>query len=579
MRIRWSLVDPAVMLPPDVDQISVDVFVGDETEPDNSIYTVANLPDNDMNGRRELVRGGLPVGVPIRITITGLSGGAPRYIGHAGPFVLRVGERRYVEPAMFPLNQVQQLERGPAGRFLHTATPLPDGRVLVAGGFDVVSRGTCPADIVAESRCYAVRATRDAFVYDPATARFYPVRSAWGRGGMLQPRAGHTATPLPDGRVLIAGGAEAGLLAFVPQGDPRAPRGFEILLDPQNAAGARVAHATFEIFDPEANPEEEDVEADGDPGRGGFVGAADDPGQPGRLDRGRFLAAAAPILGSGRVLIAGGTGSPGAERSYAVFDADRPGGYGVYGADTMLQAARVGATAVAAGTAAAPSVWIFGGAEAGSNADLVEVWTETMRNRPTGATASASTAPLRFPGEMRDRPEWSLWRPLVETVSNGTRALVVGWYGPQCVVGMPMSVVFAGGAEPTERCGFLRTGPTRSYTVELATGVAIPTMVRNPHALGASARLDDGRVLVSGGLTSIIWEVNNTIDVFTGGVDGAGAAQMSSLQPTLRVRRALHTATPLPDRGMLVLGGINFPDPGLTRVQLVGAAEVIYLGR
>jgi hypothetical protein len=64
-------------------------------------------------------------------------------------------------------------------RTFHTATRLPSGKVLVAGGGDENST---------------------AEVYDPATGSFSTT------GGMEIGRAGHTATLLPNGSVLVAGG-------------------------------------------------------------------------------------------------------------------------------------------------------------------------------------------------------------------------------------------------------------------------------------------------------------------------------------------------------------------------------------
>ena len=68
-------------------------------------------------------------------------------------------------------------------RISHTATPLPDGRVLIVGGQNLGSILT------------------SAEVWDPVTASFGPA------GSLAEARWGHTATLLPDGRVLIVGGA------------------------------------------------------------------------------------------------------------------------------------------------------------------------------------------------------------------------------------------------------------------------------------------------------------------------------------------------------------------------------------
>jgi hypothetical protein len=117
-------------------------------------------------------------------------------------------------------------------RMAHTATPLPDGAVLIAGGFTDSAASPAhaelydpalqrfeslpPMQMVRHSHS-ATRlpnglvllaggygrggaVTNHTELYDPRTRRFLP------SAPMREPRAGHIAVPLADGRVLIAGG-------------------------------------------------------------------------------------------------------------------------------------------------------------------------------------------------------------------------------------------------------------------------------------------------------------------------------------------------------------------------------------
>jgi hypothetical protein len=131
-----------------------------------------------------------------------------------------------------PATEIVSLPAMRLPRMAHTATALPDGRVLVAGGFTDPRHATAGAELfdprtsrfAALPRMVMLRhshtasvlpdgkvlliggyvagnsVTASAELYDPATQRFTPT----GRLGAA--RAGHVAVPLTNGKVLIAGG-------------------------------------------------------------------------------------------------------------------------------------------------------------------------------------------------------------------------------------------------------------------------------------------------------------------------------------------------------------------------------------
>ena len=98
-----------------------------------------------------------------------------------------------------PATHTFTLTNGPmsSARFLHTATLLADGRVLLAGGGTTV-----PPDCIL---CFGVTTTNTAEIFDPATGLFTPTSTP-----LTVQRQVSAATLMPNGQVLLAGGLTDG---------------------------------------------------------------------------------------------------------------------------------------------------------------------------------------------------------------------------------------------------------------------------------------------------------------------------------------------------------------------------------
>jgi hypothetical protein len=177
-------------------------------------------------------------------------------------------------------------------RTFHTATLLPGGLVLVAGG---PFFGRDPAGVL------------DAEIYDPGGERPRAPRG----GGMSFPRFGHTATALPGGRILIAGGRGAFDGQVVPAAELFDPE-TEAFTPIGSMAEGRALHVAVPL------PDGRVLLAGGDTRTATSTASAElfDPGDrtftpTGAMAHGRAYHAAVP-LATGEVLVAGGLEEDGA---------------------------------------------------------------------------------------------------------------------------------------------------------------------------------------------------------------------------------------------------------------------------
>ncbi len=86
--------------------------------------------------------------------------------------------------------------------FLHQATKLRNGKVLITGGIQQINYSTTSSCLDGTQSCDLMTAHSRVSLFDPGTGEFKNDMTP-----LLRARAGHVAVELNDGRVLIAGGA------------------------------------------------------------------------------------------------------------------------------------------------------------------------------------------------------------------------------------------------------------------------------------------------------------------------------------------------------------------------------------
>ena len=341
------------------------------------------------------------------------------------------------------------------GRQNHTATLLPNGKVLVVGGHSVLDS----------------RATAE--LYDPATGTWTPA------GSLNTPRTLHTATLLPDGKVLVVGGSD-----FFPS-----------------------LTATAELYNP----------------------ATDTWTPTASLNTARALHTATMLPG-GLVLVAGGAGGPGLG-SVASAELYNPSFGGSWFATGSMHTARSGQTA----TLLADGVVLV----AGGTGDLANAGNEDVTEIYLPATGL-----------------WIVTGSLPVGVNSATATLLPN--GKMLVTGgngIGSAGLFVGNVPSSQTNLYNYATETWSATSSLSA----------PRTGHTATLLPGGKVLVVGGSS------NGETTLATAELYDSANGVWGGTSP-LATARGQHTATLLPDGKVLVAGGVDGTRNALVSAELYNPA-------
>ncbi|HEX2573692.1 MAG TPA: kelch repeat-containing protein [Polyangia bacterium] len=486
------------------------------------------FPVGNMNFRRQLHQA--TVLQDGRVLITGGYGGPP-----GSPNAAPVREVEIYEPATGQFTVLTTLN---TARFLHQATLLRSGQVLVTGGANFASVAA-------------------AEIFDPATDSFYDI------GNMLTARQSHTTTLLANGWVLIAGGSPAfqSLVASSTAElfDPGSGQFFDAgtLVHGRERHGATLlaggqvllagGHAADNVLEAELYTVPNPLPT---PGGGG--------GSP-QLVPQRFAHSAhsETTLLDGRVLVVGGNTKPftdfarDASRNAEIFDpATRSFSY-----TGSLQAARVLHTATRLDDG---RVLIAGGEQNGTDSlATAEIYsTATGRftyTRPMGDRRQAHTATRLGNGQVlvvggydgvtrTALASTELYDPALDLFTRG-RPLSVGRQLHSATLLQDGRVLIAGGMS--------NAGPTvRAEIYDPSTGQFVTTGdLQRARFLHQATLLADGRVLITGGAgSSVNFDSLAEVEIYD------PATREFTIVGSLNQPRQGHTAT-LVETGLVLIAG------------------------
>lgn len=423
------------------------------------------------------------------------------------------------------------------GRAFHTATPLPDGRILLVGG---ISSETAASNCApAGSNCRNLAATDTADIYDPRTGRVFAA------GSLSRPRAFHAAAALADGRVVIVGGSGSGKLNTL------AP--FPVVPDS--------AIRDIEVYDPATNT---------------FGVVGQDPEASGRT----FAAGATVMAGlnKGAAVFAGG----GAPALVTLPDPMTPSNNVVSSLRSSILCAAAGGTvectagpdmnARRAGHVMAPltdgSLLVWGG--------NMENGTETGNNDNGEPRMIEKQAPEFFNGEAfvfpKNRPEFVEGGGRVTNTFFSAAVASPAWQGVFIVGGLIRNddqqslrlqdpeVAAQPSGQPAKGTVWFYDEIDHAVSDRLPVADAPKLELQSPRYLISAAALGEvGNFVAGGGIRGslTVYEPSDAMDVFVSDDAKLKTINVGGAARPLRQRRAGLTATALPGGTALLVGGLS----------------------
>ncbi|MHA7628950.1 Ig-like domain-containing protein [Corallococcus sp. M7] len=399
-------------------------------------------------------------------------------------------------------------------RSRHSATLLPSGRLLVAGGGDILGNGTASAE-----------------VFDPATGTWSST------GAMAGVRQAHTATLLPNGKVLVAGGASTSISSGIASAELYDPA-TGTWTDAGSMLSARRDHTATLL------PSGKVLVAGGQQGSNRLTQAElYDPATGTWTSTGAMPAArgahTATLLPNGKVLVAGGYDGDAILASASVYDPAT----GTWSSTGAMVSARSGHTATLL-----PNGKVLVAGSGGGSAELYDPATGTW-----ASTGSLSTG--------HDSPTATLLPSGRVLLAGGYGSAVLEEYDPTTgtwtATGSLSTVRYQATATllPSGKvliAGGENGGRQSQRSVDLydpGTGTWVSTVAATARSGHTATLLPSGKVLVTGGANAD--GTLATAEVF---VPAAAAWASTGAMATARTR---HTATLLPSGKVLVSGGAN----------------------